>query len=74
MTLRHALTPLLVGLGLDELSVSCGQVPRLKQAIRQLNEAECLLLADEIMSLSNPEEIRQRSRAIAERCHGDLLG
>ncbi len=69
-----ALTPLLVGLGLDELSVSCGQVPRLKQAIRQLNEAECLLLADEVMSLSNPDEIRQRSRVIAERCHGDLLG
>jgi phosphotransferase system enzyme I (PtsI) len=67
------LTPLLVGLGLDELSASCGQVPRLKQAIRQLNEAECILLANEVMGLSDPDEIRRRSRAVAERCHGDLL-
>lgn len=67
------LTPLLVGLGLDELSVSCGQVPRVKQAVRKLQLAECEQLVAEVLKLSDAAEILCRSRAIAERCYGDLL-
>ena len=67
------LTPLLVGLGLDELSVSCGQVPRVKQAVRQLQLAECEQMVAEALKLSSAAEILARSRAIAERCYGDLM-
>lgn len=67
------LTPLLVGLGLDELSVSCGQVPRVKQAVRQLQLAECEQMVAEALKLSSAAEILARSRVIAERCYGDLM-
>ncbi|MFZ4594172.1 MAG: putative PEP-binding protein, partial [Verrucomicrobiaceae bacterium] len=67
------LTPLLVGLGLDELSVACGQVPRLKQAVRRLNQAECEALVADVLKMSDTKAILARSLAIAERCYADLL-
>ena len=67
------LTPLLVGLGLDELSVACGQVPRLKQAVRRLNQAECEALVADVLKMSDTQAILARSLAIAERCYADLL-
>lgn len=68
------LTPLLVGLGLDELSVSTGQVPRVKEAVRKLNQAECEQLVAEVLKLSDAGEILQLTREMAMRCYGDLLG
>jgi phosphotransferase system enzyme I (PtsI) len=43
------LTPLLVGLGLHELSVTAGQVARVKHAVRRLSAADCRAMADEVM-------------------------
>jgi phosphotransferase system enzyme I (PtsI) len=59
------LTPLLIGLGLNELSVASGQVARLKHAIRKLNATECQALAADIMQLGSAPEILAKSRALA---------
>jgi phosphotransferase system enzyme I (PtsI) len=67
------LLPLLVGLGLDELSVATGQVPRVKQAVRQLNLAECEALVANVLKLCCPKEILQLSIDVAQRCYPELL-
>ena len=67
------LAPLLVGLGLDELSIASGQVPRVKQAIRKLNQFDCVSLAIEALTLSDPVAIRAMSRVLAERAYPELL-
>src|SRR5205807_1610636 len=45
------LTPLLLGLGVDELSVSPALVPRVKSAIRNVSREECEKLVEEVLSL-----------------------
>jgi phosphoenolpyruvate-protein phosphotransferase (PTS system enzyme I) len=67
------LTPLLVGMGLDELSVTTGQVPRVKQAIRKLSQQDCIQLTDQVMRMSCPHEIRRASLALAERAYAELV-
>lgn len=67
------LTPLLVGLGLDELSVATGQVPRVKQAIRKLNQSECEKLVEDVLRLCCPKQIHQLSADFALRCYPELL-
>lgn len=67
------LAPLLVGLGLDELSIASGQVPRVKQAIRKLSQFDCVTLAIEALKLNDPVEIRALSRAMSEIVYPELL-
>ena len=52
------LTPLLVGLGLDDMSVSCGQVPRVKPAVRKLRQSECEDLVIDVLRLCCTSAIR----------------
>lgn len=49
--------PLLVGLGLDSLSVSPSAVPSVKRTIRSLNYEKAKLLAEECLNLSTEEQI-----------------
>jgi phosphotransferase system enzyme I (PtsI) len=49
--------PLLIGLGLDEFSMSPPMVPIIKQIIRSLNVEEMRGLATEALNLESPEEI-----------------
>lgn len=67
------LTPLLLGLGLDELSVASGQVARLKHAVRKLDNSECQVLAAEIMQMGSAPEILARSRALALQRYPELF-
>ncbi|MFV1994069.1 MAG: phosphoenolpyruvate--protein phosphotransferase [Verrucomicrobiales bacterium] len=67
------LTPLLVGLGFDELSVASGHLPRVKHAIRQLESSTCEALAQEVLAIDEPEEIYRRSLAIAKEHYPELL-
>jgi phosphotransferase system enzyme I (PtsI) len=67
------LTPLLVGLGLSELSVASSQVARIKHAVRKLNAAECSRLAVEIMQMSSAPEILAKSRSMAEAIYPELF-
>ncbi len=68
-----ALTPLLVGLGLDELSVASGQVARVKHAIRLLNSVECKALVKQARSCATSAEILDLSRALALECYPELF-
>jgi len=67
------LTPLLLGLGVDELSVSPALVPRVKSAIRGLSRKECKKLLEEVLSLDTPAGILERSLQLGRERYGELL-
>jgi phosphotransferase system enzyme I (PtsI) len=69
-----ALVPLLIGLGIDELSVGATSVPRVKMAVRSLSVAECRDLVDEVLRLHTSSEILARCLDLATKRYGDLLG
>ena len=50
--------PILVGLGIDELSMSAPAIPRAKQLIRGLDGVAAQRLAREALRLTNPSEVR----------------
>ncbi len=50
--------PLLVGLGVRELSVSPSAVPRVKAAVRELDVEQCVQLAQQALTLPGPDEVR----------------
>ena len=54
------LVQLLIGLGLDELSVVPSFIPRLKKIIRATSVTEAQKLAQEIMSVSDYASVLQR--------------
>ncbi|MEW6508516.1 MAG: phosphoenolpyruvate--protein phosphotransferase [Bacteroidota bacterium] len=49
--------PLLIGLGLDSLSVSASAIPFIKKIIRSLNYSELKILAEECLSMESENEI-----------------
>lgn len=51
-------TAVLIGLGIDELSVSPSVFPEIKQIIRKINYGEVKKLCDEILKFSNEKEIK----------------
>jgi len=55
------LVPLLLGLGVDELSASPVTVPRIKKIIRTLNIVEARSLAKEVLGCTNSPEILKRA-------------
>jgi len=61
-----ALTPLLVGLGLDEFSIVPAFVPQLKQCIRNLSFSESKALSEKVMQCATTEEVE----AIMEKFGG----
>lgn len=69
-----AFAPLLVGLGIDELSAGAALVPRIKRAISSLNFAECVKLADESMHLDSGTEIYELCEKVAKEHFAELLG
>src|SRR5437773_3400280 len=69
-----ALVPLLLGLGMDELSASATLVPRVKRAVQSLAISECRALVEETLKLQTPSEILARCLELADKRYGDLLG
>ncbi len=69
-----ALIPLLLGLGVDELSASATLVPRVKRAVQSLAIPECQELLEEALTLNTPSEILARCLELADKRYGDLLG
>jgi phosphoenolpyruvate-protein phosphotransferase/dihydroxyacetone kinase phosphotransfer subunit len=51
--------PVLVGLGVRELSVSPYAVPRVKAAVRELDVERCRRLAQQALSLAGPDDVRK---------------
>jgi phosphoenolpyruvate-protein phosphotransferase (PTS system enzyme I) len=69
-----ALIPLLLGLGMDELSASATLVPRVKRAVQSLEIPECRKLVEETLKLNTASEILARCLELADKRYGDLLG
>jgi len=67
------LTPLLLGLGVDELSASSTVVPRVKKAVQSLSLPVCQSLADEVLALDRGQPIMERCVALAKQCYGELV-
>lgn len=51
--------PILIGLGLDEFSMSPPMVPLIKQIIRNLNAEEMKPLAEHALTLESPQAVRE---------------
>lgn len=67
------LTPLLIGLGVEELSVGPQQVPSVGQAIRSLSYAECAAMSDEALRHTRSHGVLDLSMALARKHYGELL-
>jgi phosphoenolpyruvate-protein phosphotransferase/dihydroxyacetone kinase phosphotransfer subunit len=51
--------PVLVGLGVRELSVAPSAVPRVKAALRELDVVQCRALAEQALTLPGPDDVRK---------------
>jgi phosphoenolpyruvate-protein phosphotransferase (PTS system enzyme I) len=60
-------TPILVGLGLDELSVSPAAVPKIKKGIRGLDFRECQELAKEVLRNPSRDNVMKTLRQLKNR-------
>ena len=69
-----ALVPLLIGLGIDELSVSASLVPRVKRAVQSVAVLECEQLLHDVLKMDTPDAILARCSEVAQSHFGDLLG
>ncbi len=68
-----SLTPLLIGLGLDELSAATSQVAKIKHAIRNLDTVQCQQLVEQALHESDSAEIQRLSQEFAMRNYADLF-
>ena len=50
--------PVLLGLGVDELSVSVPLIPAIKARVRELDLADCQALAAQVLGLESAEQVR----------------
>ena len=67
------LTPLLVGLGVDELSVSLPQVIKIQHIIRRVQFNECQKIATQALVLQSPEDIWNLSESFARKMVPELF-
>jgi len=67
------LTPLLVGLGVDELSMGSISIPRVKKAVQSLSYDEMKGYIDEFCHYSDAAKIDERLHEICMRCYPDLM-
>jgi phosphotransferase system enzyme I (PtsI) len=68
-----SLTPLLVGLGVDELSTGAALVPRVKRAVQSLDVGVCLQLVDEVKNMESAEAILEKCEAVAKTYYPELM-
>jgi phosphotransferase system enzyme I (PtsI) len=60
-------TPILLGLGLDEFSMSSGSIPRVKKVINTLGYQEAREIADRVLAMEDPVEIRSWLQSYAPK-------
>ncbi len=65
-------TVLLIGLGIDELSVSPGVIPEIKKIIRSVSTADCQAIAAKALEFPTAEEVRKLLEAEMKRRFADL--
>ncbi|WP_319403955.1 phosphoenolpyruvate--protein phosphotransferase [uncultured Anaeromusa sp.] len=59
--------PLLVALGLDELSMSATSIRKVKCAVSKLELAKCQELLEEVMKMSTAQDVRQKVEEFCKR-------
>ena len=71
-----ALTLVLLALGLDEFSMTAGQIPMVKNVIRQMSRTDAMVVLEQAMAFSSAEEIERFIKAEVERRfnQGELMG
>jgi phosphotransferase system enzyme I (PtsI) len=74
MASEVTLTPLLLGLGVDELSAGAALVPRVKSAVQSLEMSVCRKLAEEALHMDTPGAILAECEKIARQYYPELLG
>jgi phosphotransferase system enzyme I (PtsI) len=67
------LTPLLIGLGVEELSVAPNILPKVGQVIRSLSFSECQKVAQESLQQTNSKSIMDITVAMARQAYPELL-
>lgn len=67
------LTPLLLGLGVEELSAGVGMVPRIKRAVQSLDLERCRIFAEEVLAMDCSQRIYERCESLARELYPDLL-
>jgi phosphotransferase system enzyme I (PtsI) len=67
------LTPLLIGLGIEELSVGPQQVSSVRKAIRSLSYAECSVMADDALKAKFSSAILTMSESLAKKHYAELF-
>ena len=67
-------TPLLLGLGMDELSASASLVPRVKSAVQRVTTTECRQLVEDVLQLDTPSAVLARCTEVAQQNFPELLG
>ena len=67
------LTPLLLGLGVDELSCGASVLPRVKRAVRSLETGICQRLAAEALACDSGAAIQAACDRVAREHYGELL-
>jgi phosphoenolpyruvate-protein phosphotransferase len=58
--------PLLLGLGVDELSVSVPLIPAVKAAVREVDRVDCQAIAQQVLGLESAEQVREALRLFHE--------
>jgi phosphotransferase system enzyme I (PtsI) len=59
-------SPILLGLGLDEFSMSPARVPVIKRVMKSLHRSECASFAQEVLGYSDAESVQQASKDFLE--------
>ncbi|MDA0325178.1 MAG: phosphoenolpyruvate--protein phosphotransferase, partial [Verrucomicrobia bacterium] len=67
------MAPILLGLGVDEMSMGSVAIPRVKKAIQSLHYGECQALAERMLSMDTEEESRKALIEVAQRSYPELV-
>ena len=67
------MTPLLLGLGVDELSMPTASVPGQRRMVRSLERYACEELVKKALSCSNATEVMELTRKMIEKCAPEML-
>ena len=67
------LVPLMIGLGLDELSVAAGQLPRVKHALRCLKFKDCQTMLQEALASGDVDQVARMTQETARAAYPELF-
>ena len=66
-------TPIFVGMGVTQLSMNAGSIPRIKRFVRELSRAACQQLVQEALGLHGVDQTERLVQAFVTK-HSALLG